>query len=311
MTESVLRLNHVAKSYGNFRAVEDLSFEVKTGTITGFLGPNGAGKTTALRMILDIVRPTSGAIEILGHRHAGQVRRRVGYLPEERGLYRKMTARGTIAYIGRLKGMSAKAANDRARQLLAEYGLKDFADSKIEALSKGMAQKVQVLTTVVHDPEFVILDEPFSGLDPVNQQVLEDLIADLKTAGRTILFSTHVMEHAERLCDQILLLSRGKLVFSGTIPEARRQLPMRVRVGTEASEDTLRALPGVASATPAPDEPDGIWDLFLDPGAEPQNLLRAFFERGIVLDRFDRSDPTMRDIFVHLVGPDAKEAVFR
>ena len=194
---NALELRDVTKRYGDFSAVDGLSLVVPKGCIYGFLGPNGAGKTTTLRMILDILRPTSGSIRVLGADSALSVRDRVGYLPEEKGLYKKMKAWSVIAYFATLKGLSRADARRRAFELLARYGLKDFAEARTEALSKGMGQKVQVLASIAHDPELVILDEPFSGLDPVNQGVMEDIVTDLRARGRTVLFSTHVMQHAE------------------------------------------------------------------------------------------------------------------
>ncbi len=194
-----LVLENVIKSFGAFEAVDDLSFSVNKGEIFGFLGPNGAGKTTTLRMILDIIPPTSGRIMVLGSSSAIPVRRRIGYLPEERGLYRKMRAADTIAYFASLRGVPQKLAKARALSLLEQFGLGDFARAKNESLSKGMAQKVQLLATIAHEPELLILDEPFTGLDPINQATLEKLIGDLRNQGRTIIFSTHTMQHAERL----------------------------------------------------------------------------------------------------------------
>src|SRR5687768_7062584 len=230
--EPVLELRNVTKFYGEFKAVDDVSFALEPGAIYGFLGPNGAGKTTTIRMVLDMYRPSSGSIRVLGHSSALQVRNRIGYLPEEKGLYKKMKAWSIIAYFATLKGMSRKAAKQRAFELLERYGLKDFAEKKTDALSKGMGQKVQVLASIAHDPQLVILDEPFSGLDPVNQQVMEEIIRDMANRGRTVLFSTHVMQHAERLCERILLLARGEKIFDGTIAEAKRKIPRRVAIET-------------------------------------------------------------------------------
>ena len=216
MTDFALTLHDVTKMYGDFAAVKDVSLEIPKGAIYGFLGPNGAGKTTTIRMILDIVRPTTGSVSVLGHPSALDVRDRIGYLPEEKGLYKKMRAWSVIAYFATLKGISKKDAKQRAYALLERYGLSDFADAKIDALSKGMGQKVQVLASIAHDPELVILDEPFSGLDPSNQQVMEDVIHDFAKQGRTVLFSTHVMSHAERICDRLLLIAKGEKAFDGT-----------------------------------------------------------------------------------------------
>src|SRR6266404_3100037 len=194
---ATLELRDVTKFYDQFKAVDSLSFRLQPGSICGFLGPNGAGKTTTIRMILEIIKPSSGALTVLGQRSALQVRHRLGYLPEEKGLYKKMKAWAVIAYFASLKGLDRKAARKRAYELLERYGLKDFAEKPTDALSKGMSQKVQVLASIAHDPELVILDEPFSGLDPVNQQVMEEVIRDMARRDRTVLFSTHVMQHAE------------------------------------------------------------------------------------------------------------------
>ncbi|HJW41194.1 MAG TPA: ATP-binding cassette domain-containing protein, partial [Rhizomicrobium sp.] len=233
MSEPIVELSHVTKRFGDFTAVDDLSFTVAKGSILGFLGPNGAGKTTTLRMMLGILPPDEGQIRILG-RDVGRVRERIGYLPEERGLYRRMRADAAIAYVTTLKGMRRGPALARARVLLDDFGLGEFARVRIEGLSKGMAQKVQVLSAIVHDPEFVILDEPFSGLDPVNQTELEAFIRRLAGEGKTILFSTHTMQHAERLCDRVLVMAKGKKRFEGTLDEARALLPRRARLGAEA-----------------------------------------------------------------------------
>ncbi|MFP3944734.1 MAG: ABC transporter ATP-binding protein [Alphaproteobacteria bacterium] len=315
MADAVLELEEVTKTYGSFSAVRDLSFTVRRGDIFGFLGPNGAGKTTTLRMILDIIRPTSGRLSVLGQPPALAVRHRIGYLPEERGLYRRMSAARAIAYFARLKGMPRRAANARARELLERFGLREFANARVMALSKGMAQKVQVLTAIAHDPELIILDEPFSGLDPVNQLVLEQMIRELADRGRTIMFSTHVMEHAERLCNHLLLLANGEKVFDGTLAEARAATPRRVRLEADGDLSELNALEGVAAVHP----PDGTvrefgeeerpyWEVVLRRGADPQDILKACFDRRIALRRFDQSEPNLHEIFVTLVGRDAMEA---
>ncbi len=308
MSTTALELREVTKTYGAFTAVDRLSLTVPTGCVYGFLGPNGAGKTTTLRMILEIIRPTTGSITVLGSPSALAVRHRLGYLPEEKGLYKKMRAWSVIAYFATLKGLGQAAAKRRAFELLERYGLKDFADARTEALSKGMGQKVQVLAAVAHDPEFVILDEPFSGLDPVNQTVMEDIITDLRARGRTVIFSTHVMAHAERLCDRLVIIARGRRLFDGTPAEARCTLPRRVRLTTESSLEPLQDLPGVAGLTPLP---EGVWELQLRDGADPQAILEACFTQQIRLQSFSAEEPTLHDVFVKLVGPDATEARFR
>jgi ABC-2 type transport system ATP-binding protein len=313
-----LELRSVTKLFGDFRAVDDVSFSLPAGSIYGFLGPNGAGKTTTIRMILEIIKPTSGSISVLGHASALAVRQRIGYLPEEKGLYKKMKCWAVIAYFATLKGLSQRLARQRAFELLERYGLKDFATKPTEALSKGMGQKVQMLASIAHDPEFVILDEPFSGLDPVNQQVMEDIIRDMARRGRTVLFSTHVMQHAERLCDRILLLAKGRKIFDGTVAEAKRTIPRRVRIETEDDIAPLRELGEVASVrsletTNSVTTPTTAahWEFELCDAADPQVVLQTCFARGIRLRSFNQSDPTLHEVFMRLVGPEAKEAAFR
>jgi len=314
----ILELRHVTKLYGSFKAVEDLSFSLERSSICGFLGPNGAGKTTTIRMILEIIKPTSGSITVLGRSSALQVRHRLGYLPEEKGLYKKMKTWAVIAYFASLKGMERKAARQRAYDLLERYGLKDFAEKPTDALSKGMGQKVQMLASIAHDPEFVILDEPFSGLDPVNQQVMEEIIRDMAKRERTVLFSTHVMQHAERLCDRILLIAKGKRLFDGTISQAKGLLPRRVRLETEDDIEPLRQLHEVSSVdriqkTNGSQSANGAgcWDLQLREHADAQSILQTCFARGIRLRSFSQTDPTLHEVFVTLVGDEAKEAELR
>jgi ABC-2 type transport system ATP-binding protein len=315
---TTLELRGVTKFYGNFKAVGDLSFQLEPGLICGFLGPNGAGKTTTLRMILEIIKPSQGTITILGHSSALAVRHRLGYLPEEKGLYKKMKAWAIIAYFASLKGMARPTARQRAYELLERYGLKAFADKPTDALSKGMGQKVQMLASIAHDPEFVILDEPFSGLDPVNQQVMEEIIRDMAKRNRTVLFSTHVMQHAERLCDRILLIAKGRKIFDGTIPAARSLLPRRVRLETKDDVEPLRSLQEVASLNPVERTPGeanangaACWDLELREHTETETILQTCFARGIRLRSFNQSEPTLHEVFVRLVGEEAREAALR
>ena len=306
-----IELRNVIKTYGDFRAVDDVSFSVPAGTVCGFLGPNGAGKTTCIRMMLDILRPTSGSISILGTPRALDVRARIGYLPEEKGLYKKMTATGIIAYFAMLKGVAPAVAKKKARQLLERYGLGSFQDHKCEALSKGMGQKVQVLASIAHDPDLVILDEPFSGLDPVNQGVMEEVIRDIRAEGRTVLFSTHVMSHAERVCERVVVIAAGRLVFDGTVEEARALLPRRVRVRGSGVETALANLPDVSEALPSSDGREGVLELRLREGADPQELLKTAFEKGVALEIFEVVDPNLHEVFVHLVGEESREAAMR
>ena len=307
MTDALV-LENVSKRYGDFNAVSNLSLRVPTGSVYGFLGPNGAGKTTTIRMILEILKPSSGRISVLGAESALDVRDRLGYLPEEKGLYKKMKAWAIIAYFASLKGVGRKEAKHRAYELLERYGLGDFAESKTEALSKGMQQKVQVLAAIAHNPEFVILDEPFSGLDPVNQEVMEEVIRDMAAAGRTILFSTHVMSHAERICDRLVLIAKGERLFDGTVDEAIATMPRRVMVESSSDLTPLRSCADVIGAEqPDPLNPD-LWEFRLSDDADAHGLLQAAFEHGIRLKRFDRTDPSLHEVFVNMVGPEAGEA---
>lgn len=302
--EYVLQLDRLTKKFGGFSAVEDLSFSVGPGEIFGFLGPNGAGKTTTLRMILDIIPPTSGTLKVLGSSSAIPIRWKIGYLPEERGLYKKMKAADSIAYFARLRGVPARQAKAKAYELLDRFGLGEFAKVKCESLSKGMAQKVQVLTTIAHDPDLLILDEPFSGLDPINQHTLEELILELRKDGKTIIFSTHVMQHAERLCDRFLILADGKSRFEGTLEQARKIFPPRLIVRTSDPIGVLKTVPGVVSADPIGDPIGGEQDheIVLTRDADPQAVLRAAFDAGLRLSRFENANASLHDIFKAVAG---------
>jgi ABC-2 type transport system ATP-binding protein len=301
---TALLLDSVTKDFSEKRAVDDLSFAVRDGEVFGFLGGNGAGKTTSLRMVLDIIRPTAGRIEVLGRAPGRENSPELGFLPEERGLYRTMTALDTIAYFGRLKGMSKGDARREGRALLDRFELGGSANTKIDKLSKGMAHKVQLATAIVNAPRLLILDEPFSGLDPVNQGLLEVEIQRLSKAGATIVFSTHVMQHAERLCDRLLLLAEGHKLFEGTQDEARATLPARLSI---LSRETPVGLPGVDAATRIATH-DGWteWDVRLVPGGDPGNLLQACTERGFVLRRFEQNRPSLHDVFLHIVGGEGR-----
>ena len=298
---SALSLEKVTKRFDRTVAVDDLSFTVREGQVFGFLGGNGAGKTTTLRMALDIIRPTDGRLTVLGRAPGRDNAPDIGFLPEERGLYRQMTALDTITYFGRLKGMTPHDARTEGLALLDRFGLGDNARSTIDKLSKGMAQKVQLATAVVNRPRLLILDEPFSGLDPVNQRLLEDEIRRASKNGATVIFSTHVMQHAERLCEKLLLLARGRKKFEGTLDEARAQLPTRLSVVARLS---LASIDGVESCEPVGQARDGWqeWDVQLKPGGGPGDLLEACTERAIPLRRFDERRASLHDVFLQLVG---------
>jgi ABC-2 type transport system ATP-binding protein len=298
---SVLETRNLVKRFDAVLAVDNLSFCVAPGEIFGFLGGNGAGKTTTLRMVLDIVRPTSGSIELLGSAPSRRTAASIGFLPEERGLYLGMSAIETIIYFGRLKGMESALAKSRGLELLERFDLRDRAKSRIGELSKGMAQKVQLATALVNEPEILMLDEPFSGLDPVNQGLLENEIKRASKRGAAVIFSTHVMQHAERLCDRLLLLKKGSKRFEGTLSQARAQLPAKL---TAIARTDLSQLPGVedAQATPTNDPDWQQWTLRLDQGVSPDQVLEHCSTNGIALRRWDHLQANLHDVFVQLVG---------
>jgi len=299
MAEWAVELNGVTKRFGALAAVDGLDLQLPRGGILGFLGPNGAGKTTTLRMLLGIYAPDAGHIRVLG-RPAGRIRERVGYLPEERGLYRRMRADDAIAYIASLKGMARDAALKRARELLERFGLSAFARIRVEGLSKGMAQKVQLMAAIAHNPDVVILDEPFAGLDPVNQIDLQDFIRELAREGKTILFSTHTMEHAERLCDRLAILVRGRKRFEGTLEEAQRLLPRRAQIGADGDISFLAGVEGVARVEP-PTPERRRWIVELKEGADGRALLAACFAHGVAPHYFDLAPPSLHEVFVAVV----------
>lgn len=306
-----LEAEGLVKRYGARTAVEDLNFQVPAGSIYGVLGPNGAGKSSTLRMLVGVLRPSAGRISVLGSPLNRDVLKRVGYLPEERGLYRSMTARSAITYLARLKGAPAGRARKRAVQLLNDHGLGKVKGKKIKTLSKGMAQKVQVLAAIAHEPDLIIFDEPFSGLDPVNQRVLEETIRAEAARGKTIIFSTHVMEHAERLCDRILLIARGKAAFEGTVRDALALAPSVAVIETDGDYDLPAALGprGFQLVEEQGEHGNRRWRVRLENGHNARALLQACVEAGAPLSLFEPARASLHEAFVALVGEDAKEAV--
>jgi len=294
MTTAV-EIENVSKSFGSHLAVDGLCLRVPRGAVYGFIGPNGSGKTTTLRMVMHILHPDSGTIRVLGEEHLQAATDRVGYLPEERGLYKTMRVRDQLRFCAELKGLrDNRAAVD---EWLERLGLADWGDQKVQALSKGMAQKVQFIAAVVARPELVLLDEPFSGLDPVNADVLREAIVGLKRDGTTVIFSTHDMGVAEKMCDSIFMIYKGRKVLDGTLESiqetyGRDTLRVRLDGGADAG-----GLPGVARVTDF-----GRWqELRLEPGADPQGVLAALMARGRVL-HFEQARPTLQDIFVRIAG---------
>ncbi|MCG3127336.1 MAG: Vitamin B12 import ATP-binding protein BtuD [Phycisphaerae bacterium] len=299
---SALELTRIVKRFGTFVAVDGLDLTVASGEVIGFLGPNGAGKTTTIRMVMSILHPDSGAISVLGHPDAAEVKDRIGYLPEERGLYRKMSVGATLQYFGHLKGLSGSELSRRADESLASVGLSEWKRKPVEALSKGMSQKLQFVAALIHRPEFVILDEPFSGLDPINTELLKRLFQELRQRGTTLIFSTHQMEHAERLCDRVVLINRGRKLLDGGVSEIRERFSTRiVLVEGEGDFRPLAALPGAADAEIA----GGRARLRLTDGLEPHTVLQRAMETARVT-RFEVQRPDLHDIFVRLVQEDSQ-----
>jgi ABC-2 type transport system ATP-binding protein len=294
---------NLSKDFGEKRAVDGVSLAVPTGSIYGMLGPNGAGKTTTLRMLLGIIEPSSGTRRLLGAERPLEAAREVGYLPEERGLYPAMTAREAIAFMGALRGLPLGEGRRRGDQLLAEHGLGDRAKHRIRTFSKGMAQTVQLLGTIVHKPRLIVLDEPFSGLDAINQAKLEDLIRAQAAAGATIIFSTHVIAHAERLCERVAIIAAGKVAFEGAVDEARNRLRPIVRLRTRVEDGPWR------SEIPASARRHGSEWVFELPPAGPEPLLKALLDGGAGIETLAIERPGLHDAFVAIAGDSAAAAM--
>jgi ABC-2 type transport system ATP-binding protein len=287
---------NLVKLFGTTRAVDGVSLSVPEGTIYGILGPNGAGKTTCLRMLLGIIDPSSGDRELLGRTSPLDAAHEVGYLPEERGLYPAMTCADAIAFMGALRGLPLRQGRLRGTQLLEEHGLGDWARKPIRTLSKGMAQTVQLLGTIVHQPRLIVLDEPFSGLDAINQGKLEALIRRQAAEGVTVLFSTHVIAHAERLCERIAIIARGHVAFEGAVDEARGRLRPIVHLRTRSQDGPWRsAIPETARET------GGEW-VFELPSGGPEPLLKALIDGGAGIETLSIERPGLHDAFVAIAG---------
>lgn len=303
MTSSAVEIQNVNKTYGSTRAVADLSLVVPNGSVYGFIGPNGSGKTTTLRMILRIIHPDSGMIRVLGEdASAGDAANdRIGYLPEERGLYRKMLVGEVLEFYAGLKGV--KNAKPLIAGWLDRLQLKDVARKKVEAMSKGMSQKIQFIATVLHKPELVILDEPFSGLDPVNMDVLKDSILELRRGGTTVIFSTHDMDVAEKMCDFVFMIFKGQKVLDGTLGTIKEKYGSdTLRVRMEGNGVQFTELPGVQRVN----DFGQFQELRIDKQADPQAILQQLAGRGRV-QHFEIAQPSLHDIFVRIAGPAAQE----
>ena len=289
----------LVKDFGDTRAVDGVSLGVPTGSIYGLLGPNGAGKTTTLRILLGIIDPSSGTRSVLGHQRPLEAAPEIGYLPEERGLYPAMHCRDAIAFMGALRGLPIAEGRGRADQLLAEHGLGDWAKKPIRTLSKGMAQTVQLLGTIVHRPRLLVLDEPFAGLDAINQARLEELIRREARGGVTIIFSTHVIAHAERLCERIAIIAKGKVAFEGAVDEARAKLRPIVRLRTRTEDGAWR------SAIPADARREGKDWIFELPQSGPEPLLKALIDGAAGIETLAIERPGLHDAFVAIAGDKA------
>jgi ABC-2 type transport system ATP-binding protein len=313
MTTSVVVANHITKRYAGHTAVRDLSLQVSRGGIFGLLGPNGAGKTTTIRMLLSIIIPDEGAVTLLGQIGTGRdLSARIGYLPEERGLYPKMRVLDQLAFLGEAKGLGRWDARKRAGVWLERLGLGDWGLKKVSDLSKGMQQKVQFAGALQHEPELVILDEPFSGLDPVNSQVMRDIVVDVARSGRTVLFSTHIMEHAEKMCDHVVIIARGEKVVDGTLAEVKREggkthVALTFTRNAHAASGILADRSLVATV----DDSGASAEVGLVTGADPERLLKALMAHDVGLSRFEVVEPSLQSIFIAKVGPEAARPVAR
>jgi len=295
---NTLELNRVRKAYGNFVAVDDLSFRIAQGAVFGLLGPNGAGKTSTIRMMIGITAPDSGDISLLGKPFARASLNRVGYLPEERGLYKKMKVLDQLIFLGELHGLAAGEARKRALTWCERLEISEKLASKVEELSKGMQQKIQFIAALLHDPEFVVMDEPFFGLDPVNAGILKEVLLEVKGRGRTILFSSHRMDQVEKLCDSICLINHGKAVLQGDLKEVKSRFGKNnVQIAYEGNGDFLAKNELVQSFNNF----GNYVEVRMAPGADPQQLLRRVTEHCRV-SRFELMEPSLEEIFIEVVG---------
>jgi ABC-2 type transport system ATP-binding protein len=313
--ELAVDINGVVKRYAGHVAVRDLSLRVPRGAVYGLLGPNGAGKTTTIRMILNIIAPDQGTIEVLGQRDfRGGVLDRIGYLPEERGLYKKMQVRRLLRFLAALKGVAAKDADRRIDAWMERLSLrspeKDWGQAKVDELSRGMQQKVQFIGALLHEPELVILDEPFSGLDPINAQGLKDTVVELKREGRTVIFSTHLMDSAERLCDAVCIIARGEKVLDGPMEEVRAEhggthVALSLGGGSGNGVGAVLNDPRLVARL---DDSNRFFEIEVATGADPQLLLRRLMEAGASIQRFELVRPSLHQIFLQKVGAKGIEA---
>lgn len=310
MSGSVVKVERVTKRFSGHTAVEDLSLDVPQGGIFGLLGPNGAGKSTTIRMIMNIIEPDEGKISIFGSGAASRdLSERIGFLPEERGLYKKMKVLDHLVFLGEAKGIKRPRARERAIAWLERLGLTDWTAKKIEDLSKGMQQKVQFISALLHDPELLILDEPFSGLDPVNSQVMKDVVVDAARQGRTVLFSTHIMEQAERMCDHVVIIARGHKLVDGPLAQIKREFGGRhIALCFTRNADRAARILADPTLVEKVDDYGASAEVQLAPGGDPDRLLRVLVQEEVGLSRFEVVEPSLQAIFIAKVGADAAVA---
>jgi ABC-2 type transport system ATP-binding protein len=297
-----VEISHISKSFGELKAVDDVSFEVEKGEIFGLLGPNGAGKTTAIRILLDIFKPDHGNVSILGGAMSEAKKDHIGYMPEERGLYQDIPLDRCLEYLSTLKGMTPIEARERIAGYLERFDLASSRHKKVKELSKGMQQKAQLITTLIHEPELIIIDEPFSGLDPVNTQMVKDLLREQRDRGVTILMSTHQMHQVEELCDRIVLIDHGRTVLYGPLDDIRKQFSGHAVI--VRTPDALPTLPGVEHVE---QHNSSAYRLNLNPSTSTQDILRALVAQGIQIDQYEIAAPTLDEIFIQVVKADDEE----
>ncbi len=289
-----IEVSKVGKRFGDVEAAKDISFEVNPGEMFGLIGPNGAGKTTVIRMLMGVIMPDSGKIRISGEPLQESTKNIIGYLPEERGLYKKLTVIDTLSYLASLKGISKSATRERADVLLRRTGMLPHSHKKVEELSKGMAQLIQFVATILHDPKLIILDEPFYGLDPVNTKLIKDMLKELREQGKTIILSTHMMNEVEELCDRLLMINKGRAVLYGDLSEIKARY--RTNSLIISADGDLRQIEGVLSIR----DNGSYQELFLDGKTSPQKILASLISRGLTVNRFEVATPPLSEIFIQV-----------
>ena len=299
-----VKVSHISKSFGTVKAVDDVSFQVYPGEIFGLLGPNGAGKTTTIRMILDIFEPDGGEVAVLGGLFDEEKKNRIGYLPEERGLYKDLKLEPALIYLATLKGLDEATARQRLTDWLRRFDLYEHRGKKIQELSRGMQQKAQIIVTLLHEPDLIIVDEPFSGLDPVNTRLVKEIIEEQRQAGKTVIMSTHQMYQVEALCNRIVLINEGRTVLYGEVEQIKRDFAGNAVV-VEGQGDFTN-IPGVLETR----QQNGEWHMALQPGTNPQDVFRSLAARdGIKIERFEIAEPSLDDIFITVVQGDGGEEI--